>query len=359
MAEKMLAYIKTQPAVWRTICEHQTEIMSNCVELLTHKKPKRIAMVSSGTSNYAGRIAACLLRPVFKDIQWITTVPTRLEELGEDLSDTTVLAISQSGKSTSTQRAIQILRTYGATVISVTSDESSPIAREGDAHVHIRCGEETVGPKTKGMTATVLTLYLLGMEMAKTMKKPHFDWLPLLNSAFEAALENIERSLEFAAKTTPLLAKAPCLTLIADGVGLPIAEEGALKLLETLYVPASAWEFEEYLHGVNNIIAPGAYHLFLLQNNENFERMNKLIDYCGERGCEVFVINCSGREIPFRNTLNLLCTGKPETLTYEAMLPYQVLSAVVSEAKNIQCDRPKFPDFYAALGTKTDAKKGE
>ncbi len=359
MAEKMLAYLKSQPAVWRTICDQQSEITSYCVELLARKMPKRIAMVSSGSSNYAARIATYLLRRVFTDIQWITTVPTRLEELGDNLSETTVFAISQSGKSTSTQRAIQILRTHGASVISVTSDENSPIAQEGDAHVHIRCGEETVGPKTKGMTATVLTLYLLGMALAKTSGNWSFDWLPLLSSAFEAAPENIQRSLDYAAKTAPLLAKAPCLTLIADGVGLPIAEEGALKLLETLYVPAAAWEFEEYLHGINNIIAPGAYHIFLLQNNENLERMEKLIEYCDARGCEVFVINCSGREVHFRNTITLVCSGQPETLTYEAMIPYQVLSAVVSEEKNIQCDKPKFPDFYAALGTKTDAKRGE
>lgn len=359
MAEKMLSYIKSQPAVWRTICEHQTEIVSQCVTLLREKKPRRIVFVGSGSSNYAARIAAFLNRRIITDITWNTAVPTRLDELGGDLSDTVALAVSQSGKSTSTRHAMKLLHERGAIVVSVTSDEGSPIASEGDIHLYIPCGEERVGPKTKGMTATVLTLFLLGLELAKESGKLPGGRLSMLYSAFEAAYENIQRSLDYAKRVSPLLAKAPYLTLIADGVGLPIAEEGALKLLETLYIPASAWEFEEYIHGINNIIGPESYHVFLLQNTENFGRMKKLIEYCESKGCEVFIINCSGQELIFRNTMDLVCSGSPETLPYEALIPYQVLSAVVSEKKNIQCDKPRYPDFYAALGTKTDARTGE
>ena len=359
MAERMLGYLNEQKSVWRHICENRAEIVSDFTELLMNNKVKRVAMVSSGSSNYAARIAACLLRPMVADVEWITAVPSRLEELGAHFSDTIVFAVSQSGKSTSTHQAIQILQKSGAKVVSVTSDEGSPIAKAGNLHICIKCGEETVGPKTKGTTATVLTLYLLGLEIAKAFGKEPKDWVNDLNTAFSNAQENIQRSLDFANKNASLIAKAPCLTLIADGVGLPVSEEGALKLLETLYIPASAWEFEEYLHGVNNIIGPGIYHIFLLQNNENFKRMNKLIEYCDARGCEVLVINCSGQEIAFKNTVTLFCTGKQDTLAYEALIPYQVLSAVISEVKSIQCDRPRYPDFYAALGTKTDAKTGD
>lgn len=359
MAQKMLGYINEQQSIWSHICENRTEIVSSFSELLMNNKVKRVAMVSSGSSNFAARIAACLLRPIVADVEWVTVVPTHLEELGSHFSDTIVFAVSQSGKSTSTNQAIHVLQMSGAKVVSITSDKGSPVAKAGNLHVCIECGEETVGPKTKGMTATVLTLYLLGLEIAKVSGIAPKDWFTDLNSAFNSTQENIRRSLDFAYKNAALIAKAPCLTLIADGVGLPISEEGALKLLETLYIPASAWEFEEFLHGVNNIIGPGVCHIFLLQNNENFVRMNKLIEYCDARGCEVFVINCSGQEIAFKNTITLVCTGKPDTLAYEALIPYQVLSAVVSEEKNIQCDRPRYPDFYAALGTKTDAKTGD
>lgn len=359
MAEKMMEYTRIQPDVWQYILDNRAEIVVDCLNLISSRKIRRVAMISSGSSNYAAKIASGLLRKAASGIQWVTSVPTRLDELGEDYTDTIVFAISQSGKSTSTERAIKALRQHGTVVVTVTSDANSPIALAGDVHILVKCGEESVGPKTKGMTATVLTLYLAGLEIAKATGNHPNDPTSLLKTAFSTAPLNIQHSFEFANKNAKLLVEATSLTLIADGVGLPIIEEGALKLLETLYIPASAWEFEEYLHGVNNIIGPGVYHLFLLQNNENFERMNKLIEYCDARGCVVLVINCSGRDISYRNTLNLECTGKPETLPYEALLPYQVLSAVVSEEKHIQCDRPKYPDFYAALGTKTDAKTGE
>lgn len=358
MAEKMIKYIRTQPDVWQHILSDRTEITSDCLSLIASRKVRKVAMISSGSSNYAAKTASGLLRKAAPGIQWVTSVPSRLDELGEDYTDTIVFAISQSGKSTSTERAIKDLRKHEAVVVSVTSDASSPIALAGDVHVLIQCGEESIGPKTKGMTATVLTLYLVGLEIAKAAGNQPADPASLLKTAFSTAPLNIQHSFEFAYKNAKLLAEASSLTLVADGTGLPIIEEGALKLLETLYIPASAWEFEEYLHGVNNIIGPGIYHIFLLQDNENFERMNKLIEYCDARGCVVLVVNCSGRDIPYRNTLNLECTGRAETLPYEALLPFQVLSAVVSEEKHIQCDRPRYPDFYAALGTKTDAKKG-
>ena len=176
--------------------------------------------------------------------------------------------------------------------------------------------------------------------------------------AFDAARENLALSRTWAENCRELLSGANCLTIVAEGPALPLAREGALKLLETLYVPASAWEFEEYLHGVNNIIGPGQMHLFLLRSGPNRERMERLIAYCRARGAVCLTIDCGADRPGVTDTrLALRCTGAPQTLAYEALLPFQVLSAVVSAAKGIECDKPRYPDFYAALNTKTDAGK--
>ena len=98
-------------------------------------------------------------------------------------------------------------------------------------------------------------------------------------------------------------------------------------------------------------------HLFLVHDTQNRQRMERLIEYCRVRGALCLVIDCSAEKAGVEGMrLSLKCTGRTETLAYEALIPFQVLSAVGSEAKGIECDRPHYPDFYAALGTKVGAK---
>ena len=99
-------------------------------------------------------------------------------------------------------------------------------------------------------------------------------------------------------------------------------------------------------------------HMFLLRSGPNRERMERLIAYCRAHGAVCLTIDCGADRPGVTDTrLALRCTGAPQTLAYEALLPFQVLSAVVSAAKGIECDKPRYPDFYAALNTKIDAGK--
>ncbi|MEI3292366.1 MAG: hypothetical protein V8R63_02500 [Thomasclavelia ramosa] len=45
--------------------------------------------------------------------------------------------------------------------VSITANGDSPIAKKANIHIDMLCGEENVGPKIKGYSATKRTLHLL------------------------------------------------------------------------------------------------------------------------------------------------------------------------------------------------------
>ena len=356
MSKKMMAYIESQPDVWHSALKALSgQVRKAALSMNRGQLPRRVVLLGSGSSYHA----ACAVRDLIQprtDVEFFAQVPTRLLLPAAPQPGVVYWAVSQSGKSTSTQAAVEALCAQGAEVWTVTSDPASPLAQCGAGHIEIPCGEESVGPKTKGMTTTILTLWALALAVAD--REALYRECETLLPAFDAARENLALSRTWSENCRELLSGAACLTIVAEGPALPLAREGALKLLETLYVPASAWEFEEYLHGVNNIIGPGQMHLFLLRSGPNRERMERLIAYCRAHGAVCLTIDCGADRPGVTDTrLALRCTGAPQTLAYEALLPFQVLSAVVSAAKGIECDKPRYPDFYAALNTKIDAGK--
>ncbi len=358
MAEKMMEYIRSQPLVWGEACRLlEGPACAAAADLLQQGMPLRVVMIGSGSSLYAAQAAAELLQAA-DGPEFFAVPPTRLGPFARPRPGTVYWAVSQSGKSTSTEGAVLALRAAGARVWALTAEAASPLARSADGHLLIPCGQESVGPKTKGMTCTVLALWLLGMALSLGGRRPELRArAEALFPTFCAAEQNLALCAQWAQNCLPAVRAAHCLTLVAEGPALPLAQEGALKLLETLYIPASAWEFEEYLHGVNNIIGPGQVHLFLLRGGKNRARMERLLQYCEARGAVCLTVDCSPPRPGVAGCrLGLGCTGLAEALPYEALPAFQVLSALGSEARGIDCDRPRYPDFYAALGTKLGAK---
>lgn len=353
MGEKMLAYIKEQPQVWLQILKDREALLAGFQAAHGGKKPPRVVLVGSGSSHFASLMAKEFFE-LELSIPVTAEVPTRLKaalRLAE--KGTQFWMVSQTGKSTSTLRAVQQIQQAGFAVTALTADLSSPLAALCGEAVEIRCGVEEVGPKTKGVTATLLTLYLMGLSLCGA----HESTLPgdIARSA-ELAEENLRRSLQWIEEAGDPLSRAPYCLIAADGVGTAAARECAIKLLENLYVPAVSYEFEEYLHGVQYTIDKNS-HLFLLcGDGPNRERMLRLMDFHEEKGGHSYLISF-GRPAGRPGELFIPTCGSPFTLPFEILLPFQLIGAVISEKKGIECDIPKFPEFYARLDTRAGARQ--
>ena len=159
-------YIAQQPALWRALLDSREEITAEFSRRFGGFQPDRVILVGSGSSHYA----ALMARPVLEHA-WGTEVTCLVPSEAADARLTAAhplyFAISQSGVSTNTYDLVCQLTNAGRAVIAVTEQANSPVGLAASLSVPLRIGTERIGAKTKGVTATVLTLMLLALSVCQ------------------------------------------------------------------------------------------------------------------------------------------------------------------------------------------------
>lgn len=355
MAQQMLAYVREQTSVWKNVLDQRKEVTARFVETWRDKPLTRFVFVGSGSSNTAPTFAKEILERLIR-VEVTVAVPTRVHTLLPLLPGEGVVfcACSQSGRSTNTLNAVKKIQAAGYTVTAVTANPEAPLPLACESCVTVLCGEETVGAKTKGMTASALTMTLMGMELALSKgmlaQDVYQETIHALYRAADCAAANVEASIAWC-KEHKELAAAPHMIFVADGMNYPAILEGALKVLETLYVPVFAYEFEEYLHGVGNTLNPDSWLVLLTSDVGDRRRFLALHDFAEEHGSHDYIIS-TGTPANRPGELFLQTSGNPLTLPFETLMPFHIISALLSEVKGINCDKPQFTDFIQRLDTK-------
>jgi glucoselysine-6-phosphate deglycase len=351
----MQQYINEQPKILRKILEDREEIVSPFVQKMRNIDFDRIVLVGSGSSFNAGLMAKPLIEKIFK-IEVNATIPTRIADL-VNISAKNVLyfALSQGGRSTNTNEVIQNIHQTGKTIIAITEFPDSPITKQVDLSILLPIGEETIGAKTKGVTATTLILMLSCLELGYAqghVSKIQYDKLVEdMYHVLEYMEENIRRSLIWTQSITPMMNSMNSFILIAKGNELGTAKEGSLKLLETIWKPVTSYEFEEYLHGPENAFDNKTSAIILISDDQDRERMHLLSNFANSCGSHFFIIDRIGAQTESEQ-LNLLTTEN-EYLTCFAYLPaLQSLCAQLSADYGIDLKQSKYPDFQNLMATK-------
>lgn len=356
MAEKMMGYLKEQPLIWRSIVKNKAQITGAFVEAFKDISFSQIIVIGSGSSYNA----AYAVRQVYAEYLGIRLLPVPPSRALEMLplyapKDTIVFFVSQSGESTNTIGLLEYIREKGYRTVGLTQLKTSSVAKKCDVFVHINCGEETVGPKTKGYSATILSLDILCLELGKArgqMEEASYEEAySLLETAFNLADDNIAASVKWAKLHSGSFAKAPHMMIVSEGANYPAMLEGTLKILECLYIPVTAYEFEEYLHGVQCSIDENSYIIFVMPDGPNRERMMRLFEFHAAHQGKGFVVAVN-KPTGIKGELLIKTAGADMAAVFGVVLPLQVVSVIVSEAKGINCDNSKFPEFVKTLGTK-------
>ena len=157
--------------------------------------------------------------------------------------------MTQSGATGSVLRLLDRARDEGIFRVVVTNEADSPAARRADLAYVTRAGTETAIPATKSFTAALLALRLFGREWAAaagaTANPPGTDETREVPGVLRGAIEHGPRLERFVGG----LAAGRTWFFLGYGPLLPLAAEGALKMMETAVVPAIALRTEELVHG--------------------------------------------------------------------------------------------------------------
>lgn len=206
-----------------------------------------VGVIGRGSSRSAGTYGVHLLRQATGRPAYLLS-PAELAwgRVNGSMRGTTVVAISQSGESVEVLHAAQRAREAGATLVVVTNSVDSPLTalvERPDHVVDCQAGDELAVPATKSYTTTLACLLGIAAAAQPGLLVGAEEQLPALMAAQH---EDVSARLDLSAQRGFLLA--------GEGLAETTAEEGAIKLRETLCTIVTALETSELLHGnVNSV----------------------------------------------------------------------------------------------------------
>ena len=138
----------------------------------------RVLVTGQGTAAVAGQSLAATLEALTPDspVRVEAVVATELSgfELAEDMSDTLVVAISQSGTTTDTNRTVDLVRSRGGAVVAIVNRRGSDLTDKADGVLYTSDGRdvEMSVASTKAFYAQVAAGVLLAAALAEELGAP-------------------------------------------------------------------------------------------------------------------------------------------------------------------------------------------
>ena len=215
---------------------------------------RRILCVGQGTAAVAGKGIAALMQQVLADAP-VEVLATRATELSgfmlrPRLDDTLVVAVSQSGTTTDTNRTVDLVRERGATVLAIVNRRNSDLVYKADAVLYTSDGRdvEMSVASTKAFYAQVTAGYLLTLALAQlygtlsdAQLREELACLDHLPTLIGRVLQDHERVKQVA---ETFAVRHRHWAVVGNGANKVAADEIRIKLSELCY-KAIACDFTE------------------------------------------------------------------------------------------------------------------
>ncbi len=136
----------------------------------------RVVSIGQGTAAVSAQSLAAALRGLLRTpIPAVeATTATELSGFGlvDDMADTLVIAVSQSGTTTDTNRTVDLVRARGASVVSIVNRRNSDLVEKSDGVLYTSDGRdvEMAVPSTKAFYAQVAAGFLLATALAELLQ---------------------------------------------------------------------------------------------------------------------------------------------------------------------------------------------
>lgn len=218
--------------------------------------------------------------------------------------ETAVFAMSQSGETADTLAALRESKRKGALTLGICNNVFSTISRESDGGIGLRAGVEIGVAATKTFTSELAILAMLGLMLGRIRDLTQSEAAEIIEG-LESLPRLVARTLErndLIASIAVKYAKTRNYLFMGRQANFPIALEGALKMKEITYIPASGHPSAELKHGIIALINEETPSIVLAPQDEVFEKNVSNIEEIKARRGPVIAIGTDGE-----NTLASLC----------------------------------------------------
>jgi glucosamine--fructose-6-phosphate aminotransferase (isomerizing) len=219
---------------------------------------RRVAVIGQGTAAVAGQAVAAAIARCLPTASVSAVLATELSGFGlaDDMSDTLVVAISQSGTTTDTNRTVDLARTRGAHIVAVVNRRNSDLVAKAHGVLYTSDGRdvEMSVASTKAFYAQIAAGWVLacalgraaGVEAGATPDVDHLlGALRALPAAMEAVLAQEEDIRRIASVVAP---PRRYWAVVGSGPDRVAAAEARIKLSELCYRSISSDATEDKKH---------------------------------------------------------------------------------------------------------------
>jgi len=353
MAEKqgyphfMLKEIYEQPQSLRNALRLQEQYLDLLARFLD--RGREVFLVACGTSYHACLAASYM----FSKLARLTTYPVIasefIERYGDSVGiDSVLLAVSQSGETYDTLKAVDHARMRAATILGITNTVGSTLTRVSRAYIVQQSGPEIGVAATKTFTAQLIVLAQLALRLAKIRGKMSQDEIDEIDGKLREMPKIVEKVLaETEGKIKSLAEKyhdREFFIFLGRGISTATALEGRLKLLEITYIPSLAYSAAESKHGPISVVEKDTPVIFICPRDETRKDIIGNIAEMKARGAEIITICEEGDSeiIELSDQYIAMPKGIPGVLTpIPYIIPLQLFAYYMAVEKGLDPDKPR------------------
>jgi glucosamine--fructose-6-phosphate aminotransferase (isomerizing) len=305
----------------------------------------RFMFCACGTALHAGMVTEHLIERyarVMVDCDHASEFRYRNSPLS---TNTLFFVVSQSGETIDTLAAMREAQRKGFKVLAINNVVGSTIAREADGGIYQHVGLEIGVASTKAFTSQLLIGAMLALyigRMRDMSVRDGTEYVAALKGVPELVRETL-RTADHIKAIAERYARYNDMLFLGCLELFPIALEGALKLKEISYIHAEVYPADEMKHGPIALINPECPSVFLVPQNELFNKVISSMQEIKARGGPIIAITTSDAELPegLADETIVIPACHEAVLPILATIPMQLFSYYVAVARGCDVDKPR------------------
>lgn len=319
---------------------------------------KSIVIYATGSSMNAALSAKVFLSKIL-DMNVELKEPSFAQYYDLYLDDNILyIAISQGGQSSSIIRLVEHLQKENKKVYVLTNEVKSKLGSISENVLNLGMGKEEMPFVTVGQSSTIVYLWLIGLSLSKKLgiiddKTTEYYHLEILK-VVKLIPQCIKEVDDWYVDHKDVILEADRFNFISYGATLGVVKEFETKFTETVRVPSSGYEMEEFMHGPYIGINEDDVTFFIEPKGQLQERQSTLYTFLNNHIKETYRITLY--EGISSADLVLLCNYKEKILEdFSSLLfnvPVHLMSWSISQNKKIDLTQSSYPDFDILLKSK-------
>jgi glutamine---fructose-6-phosphate transaminase (isomerizing) len=329
--------IREQPEALERLLTHGRARAEAIAGAIRAYKPRFAVIAARGSSDNAARYGEYALGTRNK-LTVALASPSLFTKYDAvpSLEGALVIGISQSGQSPDVVAVLESARKQGAVTVSLTQEESSPLAVAAEHFFPLQAGKERAIAATK-----TYTNQLLGIAMISAAMEGSPELWDELARIPENVAEAIRLNGDLAAGAEQFKA-AWRIVMIGRGFNFATACEIALKVKETSYAMAEPFSPADFLHGPVAMLDEKLPLFLVAPSSKVSDDLDQILQLGRQRKAGIIAVSDREDVLAEAAVALRIPPGVPEWLTpIVAVVPGQLWAQAFALARGVPPDAPR------------------